>query len=438
LATVQPEPENPSVSDLSGRVLLLIGVCLLLSGCWLNSTVTSPAIEFNTVPLIDEGGSGKIATIEGRVIGARPGQQIVLYARSGAWYVQPFTDQPFTRIQEDSTWRNSTHLGTEYAALLVDAKYRPPARTDVLPNVGDAVTAVLVVPGEVKLLLPAFWQTWWFQVSGVAACLFALLLYHRLRLRQLTRRLNSRFEERLEERMRIAQDLHDTLLQGFLSASMQLHIAVERLPEDLRRRLGLNQVQQLMGEVIEEGRNTVQGLRSISGDSLDLGQAFSRIEKELAREMIDEEGGKQTVVGVIVVGQPRALHPILRDEVYRIGREALLNAFHQSRAESIEVKLEYKPNQLRVLIRASGLQQGRDGKCGQSIMRARAERIGARLRTRVIPGSKAGTEVELQIPGQIAYLNQSSTEPAGWLARLLSPRWALASLRKLGRAKENK
>jgi hypothetical protein len=79
---------------------------------------------------------------------------------------------------------------------------------------------------------PAFWQTWWFRVSIVLACALAILALYRLRLRGLTRQLNVRFEERLAERTRIAQELHDTLLQGFLSASMQLHVAVDRLPAD--------------------------------------------------------------------------------------------------------------------------------------------------------------------------------------------------------------
>src|SRR5262249_16009856 len=262
--TVPPELEYPAAANLIRRTsLLIILCCLLLSGCRSGTTNTAPTIELIRIPLEDEGGTGKMAAIEGRVTGARPGQQIVLFARSGAWYVQPFTEQPFTKIQPDSTWRNSTHLGTEYAAMLVEPEYRPPAVTDVLPNRGGGVIAVAVAPGEAKLLLPVFWQTWWFRLLGGLACLFALLAFHRLRLRQLARQLNARFDERLEERTRIAQDLHDTLLQGFLSASMQLYVAVEQLPEDSPAKSRLNQVHQLMGRVIEEGRNTVQGLRSI-------------------------------------------------------------------------------------------------------------------------------------------------------------------------------
>lgn len=407
----------------------MIVFCIQLSGCRPDRTNVKPSIKFSRIPLADEGGTGKMAAIEGRAIGAQPGQQIVLFARSGAWYVQPFTDQPFTKIQEDSTWRSSTHLGTEYAALLVEPKYRPPARTDALPDVGGAVTAVAIVPGEVKVLVPAFWQTWWFRLSGGLACLFALLVFHRLRLRQLTRRLNARFEERLDERMRIAQELHDTLLQGFLSASMQLHIAVERMPEDLQAKLGLNHVQQLIGQVIKEGRNAVQGLRSITGDSLDLGQAFSRIQQELATH---KEKGEEIGFRVIVEGRPRALHPILRDEVYRIGREALVNALHHSRAKGIEVEVKYKANHLRVVIRDDGcayqsLRPEGDGSEELSGMRERAERIGARLKIR--NRAAAGTEVELSIPSQIAYLNQSSISRPGWFARL-SPRRARAGLLK--------
>jgi signal transduction histidine kinase len=355
--------------------------------------------------MLDEGGTPRIAVIEGRVIGARPGQQIVLYAKSGAWYVQPFTDQPFTKIREDSTWSNSTHLGTEYAALLVEPNYRPPARTDALPNIGEAIGAVAIVRGEAKLLVPAFWQSWWFRTTGGVACLCALLVIHRLRLRQLTRQLNARFEERLDERMRIAQELQDTLLQGILSASMQLHIAVERLPEDLQPKLG--HIQNILGQVIEEGQNTVQGLRSITGDHLDLAQAFSRIQAEAGDRARSQVGFR-----VSVEGQPMPLHPILRDEVYRIGREIVINAFRHSQAKSIEVKVDYGTNYLNIFVRDDGCV--RDGQLAG--MRERAERFGARLKIRSrVP---VGTEIELSVPGGLAYFNQPLAAREGWFSRL--------------------
>ena len=124
---------------------------------------SGPVIEFTRVPRANDSGSDRTDTIAGRVIRARPGQHIVLFARWGPWWVQPLVDQPFTTIEQDSKWRNSTHFGTQYAALLVDPNYQPPATIGSLPPIGHGVVAVAVVKGR-----PEFWQTWWFLL---AACL---------------------------------------------------------------------------------------------------------------------------------------------------------------------------------------------------------------------------------------------------------------------------
>jgi hypothetical protein len=89
-------------------------------------------------------------TIEGRVIGVRPEQRIVLYAKSGGrWWIQPFARDPlFTKIQGDSKWKNVTHLGEEYAALLVGPSYSPPQTTESMPAAGGAIAAVAVVKGQ--------------------------------------------------------------------------------------------------------------------------------------------------------------------------------------------------------------------------------------------------------------------------------------------------
>jgi hypothetical protein len=105
-------------------------------------------IEFVRVPPADEGGPDKMDTIEGRVIGRRAGERIVLFARSGGkWWVQPFSDVGLTEIHSDSKWSSSTHLGTEYAALLVEPGYRPPPTIDFLPGEGAGVIAVATVKG---------------------------------------------------------------------------------------------------------------------------------------------------------------------------------------------------------------------------------------------------------------------------------------------------
>ena len=92
-------------------------------------------------------GRERVDTIAGRVSGSRPGQQIVVYARSGPWWVQPWPDKPFIPIQADATWGTSTHLGFEYAAMLVDPGYHPPPTMDVAPTQGGSVAAVTVVKG---------------------------------------------------------------------------------------------------------------------------------------------------------------------------------------------------------------------------------------------------------------------------------------------------
>jgi len=407
--------EHPVVGNLfPKRVLLLFFACLLYGGC--RPQQSGPSIEFTNIPLAQEGGTQRLYPIEGRVYGARPGQFIVLYARSGAWYIQPYADQQFTTIQPDSTWRNTTHLGTEYAALLVGSDYLPQPITDVLPKQGGAIVAVAVTEGTPVL----FWQRRWFRVAAGLACLFALLVFYRYRLRSVSRQLNIRFEERLAERTRIAQELHDTLLQGVLSASMQLHVAVDNLPADSTARAQFGHVQRLMGQVIEEGRNAVRGLRSRGSDSLSLEQALAMVSQELSAE--GRPGFR-----VVVEGRPAPLHPAVRDEVYRIGHEALVNAFRHARARNIEVEVGYVANSLRLLVSDDGvgidptvLRSGRDGHWGLSGMRERAERIGARLKVRSRVAS--GTEVELTVPGRVAFRNHASSLPLRWLARLSTRR----------------
>lgn len=268
-------------------------------------------------------------------------------------------------------------------------------------------------------IAPAFWQTWWFRVWGLLALVLIGLALYRFRLLQLTKQLNLRFEERLAERTLIAQELHDTLLQGFLSASMQLNVAVDQMPEGSPLRPRLVRVLELMRQVIEEGRNAVRGLRLPNNRSEDIAVALSSMNQEL-------NSGGETLFRVIVEGSPRALHPIVRDEVYRISREAVVNAFRHARAKNITVDVSYLENALRVLVNDDGcgidsevLESGRDGHWGLSGMRERAERIKARLKVRSRVGS--GTEVELSVPTAVAFQTQLQRSP-NWFRKLLAPK----------------
>ena len=239
-----------------------------------------------------------------------------------------------------------------------------------------------------------------------------------MRIHQLTKRLNVGFQERLAERTRIAQELHDTLLQGVLSASLQLDVAEDQLPEDSPTKPLLKRVLQLMSTVTEEGRNTLRGLRTTGSGNQSLETAFSRLRQEFP---LDDK----TDFRVIVDSVTRPLRPLIRDEVYRIGREALLNAFMHAQANRIEVEVEYASRHLKVLVRDDGrgidpqvLHSGREGHWGLVGIRERSERIGANLRLRSRIG--AGTEIDLTVPGTIAF-EKGSIGPISqwfrWLSR---------------------
>jgi ligand-binding sensor domain-containing protein len=259
---------------------------------------------------------------------------------------------------------------------------------------------------------PAFWQTWWFRVACLAGCCLMILAIYRLHIHQLTKRLNVGFQERLAERTRIAQELHDTLLQGVLSASLQLDVAEDQLPEDSAAKPLLKRVLQLMGTVTEEGRNALRGLRTTEPSSQSLETAFSRLRQEFPVD------GK-TDYRVIVDSATRPMRPLIRDEVYRIGREALLNAFKHAHANRIEVEVEYASRHLRVLVRDDGrginpqvLHSGLEGHWGLDGIRERSKRIGADLRLRSRIG--AGTEVDLTVPGSIAFEKGSNGTISRW------------------------
>jgi hypothetical protein len=127
-----------------GQALLFVA---LAAGCHTQKAATNPTIEFTKIPPAAQGGRERVDTISGRVTGAKPGQSIVIYAHSGPWWVQPWPDHPLIPIQADSTWSTETHLGFDYAAMLVDAGYHPPSTMDVAPAEGGAVELVKITKG---------------------------------------------------------------------------------------------------------------------------------------------------------------------------------------------------------------------------------------------------------------------------------------------------
>ena len=146
----------PWSTRLRWRHSLLIATCVLVASCRPTPPAPPPSIVFSSVPDAAHGGPEKRALMAGRVLGARPDEQIVLFAKSsvGVWWVQPLTAEPFTTIESDTTWKNTIHLGIEYAALLVRPGYRPPDTTEVLPKPGGDVIAVATIKGGGNFVLP--------------------------------------------------------------------------------------------------------------------------------------------------------------------------------------------------------------------------------------------------------------------------------------------
>jgi signal transduction histidine kinase/ligand-binding sensor domain-containing protein len=247
---------------------------------------------------------------------------------------------------------------------------------------------------------PAYYQTRWFQASCVAAFLALLWGLYRLRLRQIAQGFNARMEERVGERTRIARELHDTLLQSFQGLMLHLQVVEELLPDGPAREK-LEQSLERADQAIAEGREAVHDLRSSATTTNDLAQAV----RALGNELSVEEGA---AFRLVVEGSVRELHPIVRDEIYRIARESIRNAFSHARARQIEAEISYGERLLRVRIRDDGqgiapaiLEEGRPGHYGLPGMRERAGQIGAKLS--IWSGVRSGTEIELSIAASIAY-----------------------------------
>jgi ligand-binding sensor domain-containing protein/signal transduction histidine kinase len=256
---------------------------------------------------------------------------------------------------------------------------------------------------------PAIWQTWWFRSLCLSAGIVSIIAIYRLRMYQLARNLNVRFQERLSERTRIAQELHDTLLQSFHGLMLRFQTADEMLPA---RPADAKQVlEDALGRAdlaLSESRDAIQNLRSAAPSSLDLAQTMNDLMTDMKGEF-SQGNGEAPAVSVVTSGAPHGVNPIVRDEICRIARESLRNAFHHARAHSIETEIEYGEALLRLRFRDDGTgidprvieRGGRQGHWGIVGMKERAKQMGAQLDVWSRPG--AGTEVELRLPAKIAY-----------------------------------
>jgi signal transduction histidine kinase len=249
-------------------------------------------------------------------------------------------------------------------------------------------------------ILPPWWGTVWFQLACGVCTLLVLWFAYGLHVQKISNQFNIRMEERVNERMRIARDLHDTLLQSFHGLMLRFQVVSKLLPEG-KAKEQLEKTLERADQAIAEGRSAVYELRSSATATNDLAEALNALANELSGE------GTATF-DLVVEGPPRDLHPIIRDEIYRISREALRNAFRHARARHIEAEISYGERAFRLRIRDDGegipaeiLEEGRPGHYGLPGIRERARQVGADLTIWSRAGS--GTEIDLSLASSIAY-----------------------------------
>ena len=251
-------------------------------------------------------------------------------------------------------------------------------------------------------VLPTFYQTRWFQAAVVCALLLAMWGAHRVRLWQIARALRVQFETRASDRARIAEELHDTLIQDLAALNLQAEMIDDQLPrEPGAAKETLGSLRTRMQRVVSDGRRGMTELHAGVTNSDDLADALSRVAQEL-------RGPNGPAFHIVVQGHPRSLHPLVGDEVYRIAREAMTNAFRHAAASRIDVEVSFASHELRVRVRDDGrgiaeevIQGGRPHHFGLHGMRRRAKQIGATVT--VWSRANEGTEIAVIVPARAAF-----------------------------------
>ena len=254
----------------------------------------------------------------------------------------------------------------------------------------------------------AWYQTNWFRSLAVFSALFFAWLLYRLRLRRMAASMSARFDERLAERTRMARELHDAFLQTVQGSKLVADHALKRSSDPVQMHRALEQLSEWLARAIQEGRAALNLLRTSTTQRNDLADALQRT---------TENGfvpGSMTVK-FSVLGDAREMHPVVRDEVYRIGYEAIRNACLHSSATELAIELRYS-RELTLRVGDNGIgidpsitDKGKDGHFGLQGMRERAARIGAKL---ALVTSTSGTEIKLVVPGGIIFRTSSSLRQA--------------------------
>ena len=251
-------------------------------------------------------------------------------------------------------------------------------------------------------IAPMWYQTTSFRILCFVSLVIIGTILYRIRVRQVANAISTRFDERLSERTRMARELHDTFLQTIQGSKLVVDDGLEEPqdPEKMRRALG--QVSGWLGQAIAEGRAALNSLRSSTTMKNELGPALRRA----------AEGGvlpDGMTVSVSVIGDARELHPMVRDELYRIGNEAIQNAKNHSHGSRLSIDLTYGHDlTLHVGDNGVGIDPnhtlgGKEGHHGLQGMRERAAHIQGRLT--ILSSTESGTDISVIVPGKVSFLH---------------------------------
>jgi ligand-binding sensor domain-containing protein/signal transduction histidine kinase len=246
---------------------------------------------------------------------------------------------------------------------------------------------------------PAWFQTGWCRVLYVFSVVSIAWTVYRLRVIQIAKSISTLCDERLAERTRMARELHDTFLQTVQGSKLVADDALELSADPIRMRRAMEQLSLWLGTATQEGQAALNSLRTATTQTNDLAEALRRATEECRMHSPVE-------VSFAVVGNAKPVHPVVRDEVYRIGYEAIRNACIHSGARRLEIELTYARDlTLRVSDNGTGIDpaaaRGKDGHFGLRGMRERAARIGGKLTLR--SSTSTGTEISLIVPGGIIF-----------------------------------
>jgi len=255
-------------------------------------------------------------------------------------------------------------------------------------------------------IAPAWFQTKWFLGFCLVVVLFLIYALHRLRVRQVAKALSARFDERLAERTRMARELHDTFLQTIQGSKLVADNALKKSDDPERMRRAVEQLSVWLGQATQEGRAALNSLRTSTAQKNDLAEAFKRATEE-CRLIGPVE------VSFSVTGDSKELHPVVRDEIYRVGYEAIRNACKHSRGSRLGVELKYG-HDLALHVKDDGVgidptigDHGTEGHFGLQGMHERVARIGGKLT--VASSASSGTEITVVVPGGIVFREPSAS-----------------------------